>query len=158
MIVGIDPGINGAAAALWRERGFITVIDLPTGLDSKLRRQIAPDELLAWLRAMAPERIVMENVHSLPREGVTSAFRFGVAVGMIKAMSLLVVPDLELVEPAVWKEYFQLPGGDKEASRKMALRLFPDLNEFLTRKKDHQRAEAALIARWALRPPIGRDW
>jgi crossover junction endodeoxyribonuclease RuvC len=162
MIIGIDPGISGAAAAL-RIGGiglssrFAEVIDLPTLQDGK-RRQLDSYALLTWLRSMRPHRIIMENVHSLPREGVVGAFRFGVAIGMIRAVSRLVVRDLELVEPKVWKGYFKLAGGDKEASRELALELFPKTSDILKRKKDHQRAEAMLIAWWASRPPIGRNW
>jgi crossover junction endodeoxyribonuclease RuvC len=50
-----------------------------------------------------------------------------------------------LVEPAKWKKHFRLPR-DKEASRQMALRLFPAAHALLSRKKDHGRSEAALLA------------
>jgi hypothetical protein len=36
--------------------------------------------------------------------------------------------------------------GDKEIARQRALQLFPAAHALLARKKDHQRAEAALIA------------
>jgi crossover junction endodeoxyribonuclease RuvC len=51
------------------------------------------------------------------------------------------------VSPAVWKKHFKLPA-DKEASRALALPLFPATAEHFARKKDHGRAEAALIARY----------
>jgi crossover junction endodeoxyribonuclease RuvC len=159
MIVGIDPGIHGAAAALCERRGMLAVIDLPTHQVGK-RLEIDSYALLRWLRIVRPHRIVIENVHSMPKEGVVSAFRFGVAVGMIKAMCHVVVQasDLELVEAAVWKEYFDLVGCDKEASRQLALTLFPMHAAVLARKKDHQRAEGMLIAKWGARPIIGRNW
>jgi hypothetical protein len=37
-------------------------------------------------------------------------------------------------------------GGDKEGSRQRALQLFPTAQALLTRKRDHGRADAALIA------------
>ena len=80
------------------------------------------------------------------------------AFGMIRAICARVTPDIELVAPAVWREYFDLIGKDKEASRLMAIRLFPDMFDKLTRKMDHQRAEAMLIAWWGARPPIGKNW
>jgi crossover junction endodeoxyribonuclease RuvC len=159
MIVAIDPGIDGAAVALNLARGFVDVIDLPT-IHTGKRREINDLEFFRWLCVTKPHRIVMENVHSMPKEGVSSVFRFGVAVGMLKSASriYLGLHALELVDPTVWKPYFDLPGGDKEAARQLALKLFPEMAAALARKLDHQRAEAMLIAWWANRPPVGRNW
>ena len=51
-----------------------------------------------------------------------------------------------IVEPTAWKKFHQLRGGDKESARQRALQLFPAAHALLARKKDHGRAEAALIA------------
>jgi hypothetical protein len=53
---------------------------------------------------------------------------------------------LTIVEPSTWKKFHQLRGGDKEGSRQRALHLFPTAQALLTRKRDHGRADAALIA------------
>jgi crossover junction endodeoxyribonuclease RuvC len=53
---------------------------------------------------------------------------------------------MEIVEPSAWKRFWKLPGKDKEAARQKALQLFPDVHEALARKRDHGRAESALIA------------
>lgn len=157
MIVAVDPGITGSAAALCPKRGFVDVIDLPTSPAGK-RREIDVIVFHRWLNRVRPHRIVMENVHSMPNQGVSSTFSFGVAVGMLKGMCLLWTGrGLELVEPQVWKAYFQL-GPDKEESRQLALKLFPETAHYLARKLDHNRAEAELIAWWAVRPPVGRNW
>jgi crossover junction endodeoxyribonuclease RuvC len=50
----------------------------------------------------------------------------------------------------MWKKFHALPGGDKEAGRQRALQLFPAAHELFARKKDHGRAEAALIALFGL--------
>ena len=164
MIIAIDPGISGAAAAL-SKGGFVDVIDLPTVGEGK-RRMIYVRSFWCWVGDLSPKRIVMENVHAMPKQGVSGVFRFGVAVGILQAICVTWMGhDVELVEPAVWKQYFQLPGKDKEAARQMAIRLFSthadgtqNARGVLTRKKDHQRAEAMLIAWWAMRPPVGRNW
>jgi hypothetical protein len=44
-----------------------------------------------------------------------------------------------------------LPGRDKEKARQKALALFPQAAPWLTRKKDHQRAEAMLLALYGAR-------
>lgn len=159
MIVSIDPGIDGAAAALNPKSGsFVDVIDLPT-LGKGKQREIDAATFHEWLQKVRPRRVVIERVHSMPKQGVSSTFRFGVAFGtLITLCRVCMCPDLELVEPGVWHSYFQLPGGDKEASRQMALKLFPETAHLLQRKKDHNRAESELIAWWAARPPVGRNW
>jgi crossover junction endodeoxyribonuclease RuvC len=159
MIVGIDPGIKGAAAAYDPKRGMmVDVIDLPTRQTGRWH-EIDTSKLYGWLRRQGTDRVILENVHSMPKDGVVSAFRFGMAFGMIRMISQEAVGSaVELVEPQVWKEYFDLTGGDKEASRQRALTLFPHCADFLARKLDHQRAEAMLIAKWGARPIIGRNW
>src|SRR5262249_27758649 len=44
------------------------------------------------------------------------------------------------------KSFIPFRGGNKEAARQRALQLFPSAHALFSRKKDHQRAEAALIA------------
>jgi hypothetical protein len=53
---------------------------------------------------------------------------------------------LTIIEPTAWKKIHNLRGSEKEASRQRALQLFPSAHALLARKKDHGRAEAALIA------------
>ena len=54
---------------------------------------------------------------------------------------------LHLVSPAKWKRHFGLDA-DKEKARALALRLWPTRADLFGRKKDHGRAEAALLARY----------
>ena len=159
IIIAIDPGIDGAAAALDDSCGlFQDVIDLPTRVVGK-RREIDVRLLSAWIYHLMPRRIVIEEVHSMPRDGRVGSFRFGVTYGMLRAVSALATNEpLEFVLPQTWKAYFQLISEDKAASRGLALRLWPDQKHGLTRVKDHNRAEAMLLAWWAIRPPIGRNW
>jgi len=53
---------------------------------------------------------------------------------------------MTIIEPTAWKKAHHLRGGDKEGGRQRALQLFPSAHALLARKKDHGRAEAALIA------------
>jgi crossover junction endodeoxyribonuclease RuvC len=55
---------------------------------------------------------------------------------------------LHLVSPSKWKRLFGLDA-DKERSRALALRLWPARSDLFGPKKDHGRAEAALLARYA---------
>ena len=158
IVISIDPGIDGAAAALDDSCGlFQDVIDLPTRAVGK-RREIDVRRLSSWMYQLMPRRVVIEKVHSMPRDGRVGSFNFGVTYGMLKAVSVMSSGEIEFVAPQTWKAYFHLISEDKAASRGLALRLWPDQDHVLTRVKDHNRAEAMLIAWWAIRPPIGRNW
>jgi crossover junction endodeoxyribonuclease RuvC len=92
----------------------------------------------------------LERVASMPKQGVASTFRFGRAFGTaIGVIGALKVP-LIMVAPAKWKVHFRL-SADKEQSRALALRLFPACAEQFQRKRDHNRAEASLLALYAAR-------
>lgn len=142
-VIGIDPGLTGAIAFLFDGKPF--VIDMPTvgkdvcpaGLASELSAQLAEGRLHAYV----------EQASSRPGQGVSSVFRYGKGYGtVIGVLAALFIP-YSLVTPAKWKRAVGLPSGaDKEASRALALRLFPELANDLKRKKDHGRAEALLIA------------
>ena len=91
----------------------------------------------------------------MPRQGASSGYKFGRSVGALEATVALCNVPLEIIEPSVWKRALRLKGKDKEGSRQKALELFPHAQHLLARKKDHQRAEAMLIAyfgAWFLMP------
>lgn len=149
-MLGIDPGINGALALYVAvdDRAFIAdVIDIPTtGDKGEAARRVHGSILVDWIRDQHATHAYIENVGSMPDQGIASAFRFGRAVGAIEcAVEAARVP-FTLVSPVVWKKMFGLKGPDKEQSRQLAARRFPDATRWLARKLDHQRAEAMLIA------------
>ena len=171
IIIGIDPGINGAAAALWPadsdgEEFISDAIDLPTMPDGK-KSQIDDVALARWLTLTGATHAVIENVQAMPSipgkdavrrsMGAASAFRFGMAAGQIRSTCRVAGLEVILVHPQTWKGVFQL-SSDKEESRMMARAIWPGVRHLLERKKDHQRAEAMLIAKWYLRSRGGRNW
>jgi hypothetical protein len=64
-----------------------------------------------------------------------------------------------LVPPARWKKAMRVKGGPegKEQCRRMVIDLFPANEASFKRKKDHNRAEAALIALYAASLPMMRN-
>lgn len=141
-VLGVDPGVSGAYALL-SAGGVATVDDLPV-----VGNQINAGEWKRILAQLTPDTAVVEKVHSMPGQGVASTFRFGMACGLIQGVLLGAgVPVID-VTPNVWKKYFGL-NNDGERSRALACRRFPSLAG-LARKKDHNRAEALLIALWKL--------
>lgn len=144
-LLGVDPGVSGALAWWFPdEPHLVTVQDVPT-----VNGQIDPVTLARRIEQMRPTLAVVELVSAMPKQGVSSMFRFGTAYGMVLGtLAALKVP-VHLVAPGKWKRAFGL-GADKEQARALALRLWPDGSQF-SRKKDHGRAEAALIARYGVR-------
>jgi len=93
-----------------------------------------------------PAHCLIERAQAMPKQGASSGFKYGRAVGAIEAVIACCAIPLTIVEPSMWKKFHALRGGDKEAGRQRALQLFPSAHALLARKKDHGRAEAALIA------------
>jgi hypothetical protein len=77
---------------------------------------------------------------------VSSTFKYGVAYGALRTVVALCNIPYRLVTPGKWKNHFGLDS-DKEKSRALAIQFWPGCGHF-ARKKDHGRAEAALIARY----------
>lgn len=159
LIIGVDPGIGGAACAFYRadHEGpeFIAdIIDMPT-LDDGKRREIDDDKFRAWVWKMRPVHAFVENVQPMRGMGSDSqamngavSFRFGLVVGQIRSSIRACGVKISFIHPQVWKRYYGLKGSDKEQSRQMALQLHPEASHWLKRKKDDGRAEAILLARY----------
>ena len=139
--VGIDPGLTGAVALVGD--GFLAVEDMPV-VGANKRRVIDSLALAAILHGWQPTDILIEHVHAMPKQGVSSTFRFGQTVGRVEAVVALQKIPLTYVTPAKWKRYFGL-GRDKEDSRRLAIELYPRIADRLDRRKDEGRAEALLI-------------
>ena len=96
---------------------------------------------------MSPDLALIERVHAMPRQGLGSTFRFGQAYGSLLGILAALQIRVVTVSPITWKKHFKLPA-DKELSRRVALRTFAKTPEHFARKRDHNRAEAALMARY----------
>jgi hypothetical protein len=148
VLLGIDPGIEGACALYGAGRA--TAIDIPTAGEGA-RRRISAAELFAWVVSNKPDHAFIENVSAMPHQGVSSSFRFGRAAGALEAIVACAGVPLTLVAPIRWKKMFGLVGPDKEQARVLAIQKFPGAAHLLKRKKDHQRAESLLIAYYGWR-------
>jgi crossover junction endodeoxyribonuclease RuvC len=143
-ILGIDPGLSGAISFLFHSAPYrVAAEDMPV-VDGRVDVVTLADRI----RQMQPSIAIIENVHSMPKQGVASTFKFGLACGAVHGvLGALAIPH-HFVTPQVWKKHFRL-SADKEESRSLALQRFPVTGFYFTRKKDHGRAEAALIALYA---------
>lgn len=149
-ILGIDPGIRGGLAIVFVGANgaapqLVDAIDIPVaGVGAKERVDVLA--IRDWIVRHAPQHALIERAQAMPKQGASSGFKYGRAVGAIEAVIAGCAVPLTIIEPTAWKKFHGLRGGDKETSRQRALQLFPAAHTLLARKMDHGRAEAALIA------------
>jgi uncharacterized protein YbjT (DUF2867 family) len=103
------------------------------------------EEIRTIERALRQLYPAEQRAQAMPKQGASSGFKYGRAVGTIEAAILCCEIPMTIIEPAVWKRALHLRGKDKEGARQLALQRFPAAHALLARR-DHQRAEAALIA------------
>ena len=146
LILGVDPGINGAAALIRVEAGAIArchvgLIDLGHGL----ARMVTTAGL-----------VVVEAQHASPQMGVRSAFNLGMAHGGVRgALAVLAHPRVEYVQPTVWRGAYGLGGGaeGKAAGIAMAREILREPERPLT----HDEADAVLLAWYGWRNIIRHE-
>jgi len=99
-------------------------------------------------------KAILEKVSSMPGQGVSSSFKFGCNFGQwIGRLEALDIP-FDFVTPQKWKKamFDSMPKDNpKEMARNRAIRLLPEMADRLKRKIDHGRAEALLMALYAMR-------
>lgn len=147
-ILGVDPGASGAIALLDTTFMSVKVFDTPTGKAGPNGRTVIMDSILArHIKSFGEIDVaIIEDVHSMPRDGSSSAFKFGTAFGIIRGIVAANEIRTVYVTPAKWKGMLGLVGKDKDASRVKVLELFPRYANLFQRKMDHGRAEALLLA------------
>jgi crossover junction endodeoxyribonuclease RuvC len=151
--LAFDPGLNGAWAALGFSGEFLGCDELPR-FDNSLDAKSISDLLHSW----KPATIVIENVGAMPKQGVSSTFKFGVAYGICIGAAGGVGASLSFVTPGRWKRHFRLIGKPKDASRELAIHAYPEAASRLNLKKHCGRADALLMARFALDMDGGRTF
>jgi crossover junction endodeoxyribonuclease RuvC len=147
-ILGLDCGQTGAAAKVEVHNGvapvLVGLIDIPM-LGTGAKERVDVIELAKWISANKPDHALVERGQAMPRQGASSGFKFGRTCGSLEAAVVLSGVPWSLVEASAWKKFYRL-GRDKEQARQRAIQLIPGAHDLLARKRDHNRAEAILIA------------
>src|SRR5215510_14283757 len=120
VILGVDPGIKGGCAIVMVHDGaapdVVDIIDIPVvGVGAKERVDVLA--LRDWIRQHRPDHAVIERAQAMPKQGASSGFKYGRAVGAIEAVIALCGVPLTIIEPTAWKKAHHLRGGDKEGGR-----------------------------------------
>jgi crossover junction endodeoxyribonuclease RuvC len=151
-IIGIDPGLSGAIAIL-EDNKIKELFDMPVMPDGKKNKRQLNNALLVKLikdniKNLENTVMVVEQVNAMPGQGVTSMFNFGQTFGAIKGICAALGLPIFFVRPAKWKKYFELINSSKDASRTKAIEMYPSISEQLSKKKDVNKSDAILIARY----------
>ena len=89
--------------------------------------------------------VLMEDVHSFPKQGVASTFKFGFAKGVLVGICKEKGYTVHLVSPQWWKKDTGLLGKKKSDSVRLA-KVFSE-EKYHPLLKNHNSAEAFLLAR-----------
>ena len=149
-ICGIDPGLSGAIAFYNKALDVMEVFDMPihTIKDKKHIDLYALARIIEVRNPMILKAII-EEPHSMPKQGVASSFKFGHVCGVAQmAIAAYFIP-MDLVRPNVWKKRMGLTS-DKDACRQRASQIWPQFAHHWPLKKHDGRAEAALLCLYGL--------
>jgi crossover junction endodeoxyribonuclease RuvC len=147
LVIGVDPGKRGAVAFLDGYGEVRSIADMPV-VANKVSPMLLTD-LIDDNLCDDPYSItaVVEQVHSMPKQGVASSFDFGTSYGIVLGVLAGARIRTEHVTPSRWKRDMRLTA-DKEQARRRATERWPGNVGLFARKLDADRAEAALIALW----------
>jgi crossover junction endodeoxyribonuclease RuvC len=151
VIVGIDPGATGAYAVI--EDGGQWVFDLPT-MQTARRTVIDGAALIDHVQFLDPDVIAIEDNQIGPALGKAAVFSMGYSMGACMTAAMTSTARIVRFTPRQWQTHVGLTsvaGSRKEVHRQRAIEMFPACADDLARKKDHNRADALLIAEAARR-------
>lgn len=133
LYAGVDPGKSGAIAILDRTGDVVSVIKL-----SETERDVADGVALLANRIRFA---LLEKVHSMPKQGLSSTFKFGRSYGFCRGLLISYQIPFEELIPAKWQSVMKCrSGGDKKITKARAQELFPKW------KVIHATADALLLA------------
>jgi len=139
LMLGIDPGYSGCVVSLHRETGEV---------DGLINLSETPHDIAEFVRArsLSIDKAYLEKVGAMPRQGVSSTFKFGTSYGFCLGLLTSLLVPFEEVTPAKWQQAMKCrSGGDKKITKAAAQRLFPRM------KVTHKNADALLIAEYGRR-------
>ncbi len=133
LFLGADPGMSGGI-------GFIP----ESGLAWAMKMPETDMELFSELQGVRSRYEcfgLIESVHAMPKQGVSSSFKFGEGYGKLQMAFVAAGIPFDRVTPQKWQLALQCrTKGDKNISKARASELFPHI------KITHAIADSLLIA------------
>ena len=145
-IVGIDPGKKGAISVYLD--GSISIYKVPLLKESEDLDAYKLKDIL-----LGANRVVIEKVHSMPKQGVRSMFSFGEIFGSIKAVIRTLGIEPTLIIPQQWKKKV-IPNTlkDKDAAVNFCKETYKNVNLKFAKQRveNHNIAEAICLMHYGL--------
>jgi crossover junction endodeoxyribonuclease RuvC len=116
----------------------------------KAKREIDVSGLVRILAQHQIAHAYVEKVASMPKQGLSSTFSFGMSFGIVLGVLAAHAIPLTLVPAITWKRALNVPKA-KDAARFRASQLLPGAASQWTLVKQHGRAEAALLGLYGAR-------
>lgn len=152
-VIGIDPGCSGALVVLQSAAQPLPVewIRMPT-LKVGQSTRVDAAAVARFLQEFDTGHVFIEQVHAMPKQGVSSVYTFGHAAGVVEGVVAALMLPLTLVTPQTWKKRAGLIGSEKDAARSRAIQLWPRWADLAKKGAGQAFADAALIARYGSQP------
>lgn len=155
-VIGIDPGLKGGIAVIPHSNpGGVQVHPMPLGPDGK---NIDYRAVCAILGAWAGP-VYIEKVHAMPKQGVSSVFKFGMGFGGVLGVCGALGRRVEQVPPQRWQNALFGPKkerNEEDTTKVLSVRFaherFPQvsLTPGRTRKPQDGLSDALCIATFGL--------
>ena len=145
LVLGIDPGSSGGLALIKNSNNSLPHIILALKMPTVIiygKKIIDTKKIATQLESHPIDVSIIEKVHAMPRQGVTSSFQFGRNFG-VETLSYLFSKRVDYVAPAIWKKSLGL-GPSKKESLDLARLKFGALDLWNVKSNDGI-AEAALL-------------
>jgi len=159
LVLGVDPGLTGALSLVYiKTPDICTIIDVPTYRTPTKQRKsgyFTHVDLYQLSHLLKPYRdliklAVVEAPTAMPKQGLSSTFRFGEVCGGIRGvLAGLDIPAYP-ISPSAWKFQMGL-SSNKDESRRLATEFFPNYAEYWRLKKHNDRAEAAIMCMYGIK-------
>ena len=146
IIMGLDPGTTGGISIVETQQNKLPQIIFAKKMpivSSYGKKIVDTKKLYESLNNFKIDISIIEKVHAMPRQGVTSSFQFGRSFGALETLAYLLSQRVDYVAPAVWKKYLGV-GASKKDSLDMARLKFGD-NEIWNKITNDGIAEASLL-------------
>ena len=144
--LGVDPGKSGAIVAIDGDEII------------HARNDWTEHDISQWLytvegRAKGELHATLEQVSAMPKQGVSSTFKFGQSYGFLRGLLVAHLIPFETVTPAKWQQVMKCRSkGDKNVTKARAQELAPHI------KWTHRTADAFLIAEYGRRKAAESNW
>ncbi len=157
IVMGIDPGVIPTVCVLW-DRGHEVRFFEGSAVHSQDPRGFGaadPSKLTIIADHYRPDLIVLENVWVMPNQGVVTQAglvrSMGVAFGWMRTWAEAHNRSTICVKPQAWQKALYIPyGATKKGHRLWADQTIPGAGLHVQQQKDHDRADAALLAWFGL--------